>query len=76
MPTMEEEVEAENAEQEDDEGAVNFSIPLVVNITKSGGGGTLEFGITALPDEIHIDSLSIRKDNSEDELAYTGPDFE
>ncbi|KAK7845530.1 uncharacterized protein CFP56_009257 [Quercus suber] len=34
------------------------------------------FGITALPDEICIDSLSIKlPDASEDQLAYEGPDF-
>ncbi|KAJ9180660.1 hypothetical protein P3X46_008874 [Hevea brasiliensis] len=51
------------------------SIPLVVSISK-GNGLCLEFGITAYPDEITIDTLSLRNsEHSEDELACEGPDF-
>lgn len=41
-----------------------------------GNGLCLEFGVTALPDEISIDSLSVKQpEESEDQLAYEGPDF-
>ena len=73
--------EIEEGENDDDDDAGDVeansgsSIPLVVSITK-GSGLCLEFGITALPDEICIDSLSIKlPDTSEDQLAYEGPDF-
>ena len=71
--------EGENDDDDDDAGDVEAnsgsSIPLVVSITK-GSGLCLEFGITALPDEICIDSLLIKlPDTSEDQLAYEGPDF-
>lgn len=50
------------------------SLPLIVSITK-GKGQIVEFGITAYPDEITIDTLSIKdSESSEDKLAY-GPDF-
>lgn len=39
-------------------------------------GVSLEFGVTAFPDEISIDSLSIKQcEESEDQLAYEGPEF-
>ncbi|XP_061366064.1 uncharacterized protein At2g39795, mitochondrial-like [Gastrolobium bilobum] len=51
------------------------SIPLVVTIFK-GNGVCLEFGVTAFPDEISIDSLSIKQpEDSEDQLIYEGPEF-
>ncbi|KAG8501451.1 hypothetical protein CXB51_003780 [Gossypium anomalum] len=43
--------------------------------TEKPSGPSLEFNCTAYPDEITIDSLSVRNPNSEDELAYEGPDF-
>ncbi|KAH7553743.1 hypothetical protein JRO89_XS12G0050300 [Xanthoceras sorbifolium] len=53
-----------------------YTIPLVVSITR-GSGTCLEFGATASPDEIQIDSLSIKQpEASEDQIAYEGPDFE
>ncbi|EXB36721.1 Uncharacterized protein L484_016972 [Morus notabilis] len=64
-------------EDEDDgkDDAVNFSIPLVVSISK-GNGVQLEFGVTAFPDEITIDSLSIKQpDDSLERLLYEGPEF-
>ncbi|XP_020217695.1 uncharacterized protein At2g39795, mitochondrial [Cajanus cajan] len=66
-------------ENEDDEdGEKNdseSSIPLVVTVFK-GNGVSLEFGVTAFPDEISIDSLSIKQsEESEDQLAYEGPEF-
>ncbi|KAG7964895.1 hypothetical protein I3843_09G195000 [Carya illinoinensis] len=68
--------EEEAAEDDNDaEASVDSSIPLVVIITK-GNGLSLEFGVTALPDEICIDSLTVKQpEGSEDELAYEGPDF-
>ena len=76
MPQPDEIEEGENDDDTgDDEAKSGPSIPLVVSITK-GSGLCLEFGITALPDEICIDSLSIKlPDTSEDQLAYEGPDF-
>ncbi|KAK7339718.1 hypothetical protein VNO77_20399 [Canavalia gladiata] len=64
--------------EDDDDGEKNdseSSIPLVVSVFK-GNGVCLEFGVTAFPDEISIDSLSIKQPGeSEDELAYEGPEF-
>ncbi|XP_054784782.1 uncharacterized protein At2g39795, mitochondrial [Prosopis cineraria] len=69
----EDEDEDEGGDQE--ENRDESSIPLVVNISKRSGV-TLEFGITAFPDEISIDSLSIKQsEESEDQLAYEGPEF-
>ncbi|XP_028786522.1 uncharacterized protein At2g39795, mitochondrial-like isoform X2 [Neltuma alba] len=69
------------AEEDEDEGndeeekRDESSIPLVVNISKPNGV-TLEFGVTAFPDEISIESLSIKQsEESEDQLAYEGPEF-
>ncbi|CAK8541729.1 unnamed protein product [Lathyrus sativus] len=63
--------DADDNEKNDTES----SIPLVVTVFK-GNGVSLEFGLTAYPDEVLIDSLSIKKpDDSEDELAYEGPEF-
>ncbi|PIN07930.1 MAM33, mitochondrial matrix glycoprotein [Handroanthus impetiginosus] len=63
---------------DDDEGeerANQSSIPLVVRVSKKGGP-SLEFGCTAYPDEIAIDSLSVKDpESSEDQIAYEGPDF-
>ncbi|KAK7395236.1 hypothetical protein VNO78_15784 [Psophocarpus tetragonolobus] len=68
----------ENEDEEDGEKNDNTSessIPLVVSIFK-GNGVSLEFGVTAFPDEISIDSLSIKQsEDSEDQLAYEGPEF-
>lgn len=62
-------------EDEDEDSNKTSSIPLVVYISK-GNGMHLEFGVTAFPDEITIDSLSIKQPgDSEDQLAYEGPDF-
>lgn len=52
------------------------SLPLVVTVSKSSGT-SLEFICVAYPDEIAIDGLAVRKsENSEDEMAYRGPDFQ
>ncbi|GAB4827500.1 hypothetical protein Ancab_034383 [Ancistrocladus abbreviatus] len=60
---------------DDEERAVQSSIPLVVNISKKDRP-SLEFGCTAFPDEITIDSLSLKNPEiSDDQIAYEGPDF-
>ncbi|ESW12464.1 hypothetical protein PHAVU_008G115200 [Phaseolus vulgaris] len=66
----------ENEDNENDEkNESESSIPLVVSVFK-GNGVSLEFGVTAFPDEISIDSLSIKQsEESEDQLAYEGPEF-
>ncbi|KAM7494866.1 hypothetical protein LguiB_029475 [Lonicera macranthoides] len=68
--------EDENDNDDDDNEKANQScIPLVVRVSKKGGP-SLEFGCTAFPDEISIDSLSVKdQDSSEDQIAYEGPDF-
>lgn len=61
---------------EDGEKASQSSIPLVVNVSKKSGP-SLEFSCTAYPDEIAIDSLIVKQpENSEDQIAYEGPDFQ
>ncbi|XP_068643842.1 uncharacterized protein At2g39795, mitochondrial-like [Aristolochia californica] len=78
MPDL---VTGENDEDDDDDGDQNddnpnqSSIPLVVSISKSQGP-IMEFSVTAFPDEISIDGLSLKEqETSEDKLAYEGPDF-
>ena len=68
----------EDEDENDQESHAESSIPLVVSVSKSKGNGLcLEFGVTAFPDEISIDSLSIKQlDDSEDQLAYEGPEFQ
>ncbi|PON37366.1 Mitochondrial glycoprotein [Parasponia andersonii] len=60
---------------EDSEKSVQSSIPLVVNVSKKDGP-SLEFSVTAYPDEIAIEALSVKHpENSDDQIAYEGPDF-
>ncbi|XP_059666318.1 uncharacterized protein At2g39795, mitochondrial-like [Cornus florida] len=62
-------------DDDDDEKANQSSIPLVVTVAKAGGP-CLEFNCTAYPDEISIDSMSVKDpENSDDQIAYEGPDF-
>ena len=71
-----EDEEEDNAGENDEQTREESSIPLVVSISKDSGE-CLEFGVTAFPDEISIDHLSIKKpDGSEDQLAYEGPEFQ
>lgn len=59
----------------DDEKNNQSSVPLLVKVSKRWGP-CLEFTVTAFPDEISIDSLSVKDpDSSEDQIAYEGPDF-
>ncbi|OMO76599.1 Mitochondrial glycoprotein [Corchorus olitorius] len=69
--------ESEDKEDNDEEYEKpdKSSLPLVVMITKKDGP-SLEFSCTAMPDEISIDSLAIKYQESEDMLAYEGPDFQ
>lgn len=52
------------------------SIPLTVVVSK-GKGPSLEFSCAAYPDEVTIDSMSVRENRESDDemLAYEGPDF-
>ncbi|KAJ8423229.1 hypothetical protein Cgig2_027655 [Carnegiea gigantea] len=69
-----EEDEDDDAEN-DEEGAGNeSSVPLLVTVTKKNGP-SLEFDVTAVPDEIRINSLSLKNPETDDQLAYEGPDF-
>ncbi|KAF2296121.1 hypothetical protein GH714_036243 [Hevea brasiliensis] len=52
------------------------SIPLVVTVSKRSGN-SLEFHCVAYPDEIAIDSLSVKNlETQEDQVAYEGPNFQ
>ncbi|KAL7214850.1 hypothetical protein ACSBR1_027097 [Camellia fascicularis] len=64
-----------DADNDDAEKNNQSSIPLLVRVSKKSGP-CLEFECTAFPDEIAIDSLSVKDpENSEDQIAYEGPDF-
>ncbi|KAL3838450.1 hypothetical protein ACJIZ3_023041 [Penstemon smallii] len=70
-----EENDNDEGNDEDEEKGNQSSIPLVVRVSRKSGP-CLEFGCTAYPDEIAIDSLSVKDpENSEDQIAYEGPDF-
>lgn len=59
----------------DNEKGDQSKIPLVVSVSKKNGS-FLEFVCTAYPDEITIDTLSIKNPQlSEEQIAYEGPDF-
>jgi complement component 1 Q subcomponent-binding protein len=63
-------------DHDDGEKANQSSLPLVVSVSKKSAP-SLEFGCTAYPDEVVIDSLSVKRPEvSEDDVAYGGPDFE
>ncbi|XWS74922.1 hypothetical protein CRYUN_Cryun01aG0040100 [Craigia yunnanensis] len=70
----EQEGDEDDDDDDDSEKSSKSSIPLVVTVSKNGSP-SLEFSCTAFPDEIAIDSLTVRNTDSEDELAYEGPDF-
>ncbi|XP_020587157.1 uncharacterized protein At2g39795, mitochondrial-like [Phalaenopsis equestris] len=81
MPTVEDtddnDDEGEDEKRGEDEKIDQPTIPLTVNISK-GEDSNLEFCCTAYADQLVIDSLCIRrnKDESDDLLAYEGPDFD
>lgn len=67
----------DNDEGEDTEKANQSSLPLVVSISREIATCDLEFGVTAYPDEVRIDSLILRRrQHSLEELPYEGPLFE
>ncbi|XP_004490908.1 uncharacterized protein At2g39795, mitochondrial-like [Cicer arietinum] len=79
MPDL---VTGEEHDNEDDdkdnesEAATQSSIPLSVSVSKKGGP-SLEFSCVAYPDEIVIDSLSVKNpDISDGQIPYEGPDFQ
>ncbi|XP_015897155.2 uncharacterized protein At2g39795, mitochondrial [Ziziphus jujuba] len=75
MPNISAEDEGDEDAENDEDVSDQSSIPLVVSVSK-GSGLHLEFGVTAYPDEITIDSLSIKQpEGSEEQLAYEGPEF-
>ncbi|KAH9626299.1 hypothetical protein KSS87_021868 [Heliosperma pusillum] len=72
-----EEDEGEGDDDEDDENPrTDSSVPLLVTVTKKDGNAPyMEFDCTAFPDEIRINGLSLKNPETEDQLAYEGPDF-
>ncbi|CAA6669409.1 unnamed protein product [Spirodela intermedia] len=59
----------------DRQGSSQSCLPLLVTVSK-GDGTSLEFGCTAYPDEVCIDSMVVREARlADEELAYEGPDF-
>ncbi|XP_044974672.1 uncharacterized protein At2g39795, mitochondrial-like [Hordeum vulgare subsp. vulgare] len=65
-------------DQDDSEKPPKSTLPLTVTITKSSSGPSLEFTCTAYPDEILIDTLSVKQPSAnleEEDIAYEGPDF-
>ncbi|XP_027332936.1 uncharacterized protein At2g39795, mitochondrial-like [Abrus precatorius] len=66
----------EDKNSDEGESASQSSIPLSVSVSKKGGP-FLEFSCVAYPDEIVIDSLSVKNPElAEDQIAYEGPDFQ
>ncbi|XP_010256793.1 PREDICTED: uncharacterized protein At2g39795, mitochondrial-like [Nelumbo nucifera] len=75
LVTGEDEDDEDEDNDDDSERGTQSSIPLVVSVSK-GSGPYLEFGCTAYPDEISIDSLSVKEpETSEDHIPFDGPDF-
>lgn len=77
MPNLVTGDEDDDGDEDEDDGekANQASIPLVVTVSKRSGP-CLEFGVTAFPDEVAIDSMSVKEqDSSEDRIPYEGPDF-
>ncbi|RZC93587.1 hypothetical protein C5167_007626 [Papaver somniferum] len=70
--------EVDHEDDDQAEGGVSSpqsSVPLVVTVSK-GSGPTLEFSVMAYPDEISIDSMTVKQPNASGELIpYEGPDF-
>lgn len=67
------EFEIEKRNEVDGDG--KFCIPLTVNVSKGGGGPSLELECTAYPDEIEIDAVSLRSEGDCDGVSYEGPRF-
>ncbi|KAF6161139.1 hypothetical protein GIB67_007780 [Kingdonia uniflora] len=65
----------DDKDDDNSENSTQMSIPLVISVSKDSGQ-RLEFGVTAFPDEIQIESLTVKEANApEDEITYDGPDF-
>lgn len=84
MPSLvgagDEEAEDDDGEFDDEkrngeDGGGQFCIPMTVNVCKGGGGPSLEVGCTAYPDEIEIDTVSLRSDGDCEGVPYEGPRF-
>ncbi|KAL6570392.1 hypothetical protein OROMI_014906 [Orobanche minor] len=61
---------------DESERATQSSIPLSVSVSKKDGP-SLEFSYVAYPDEIVIDSLSVKNpDFSDEQILYDGPVFQ
>ncbi|XP_016167054.1 uncharacterized protein At2g39795, mitochondrial isoform X2 [Arachis ipaensis] len=78
MPDLVTGEENDDGRDDDDESerASQSSIPLSVSVYKKDGP-YLEFSCVAYPDEVVIDSLSVKNpEPSEDQIAYEGPDFQ
>ncbi|KAL9230158.1 hypothetical protein vseg_005545 [Gypsophila vaccaria] len=70
-----EEDEGEDGDDDEEPGSES-SVPLLVTIIKKDGNSPyLEFDCSAFPDEIRINSLSMKNPETDDQLAYEGPDF-
>lgn len=68
-------IEEDSDYEEEDEEVDKPLLYLTVSVSKKRGP-SLEFCCTSVPDEITIDSLTVK--NPEDpgeEMAYEGPDF-
>lgn len=76
LTTGEQEENDDDDADEDTEKSGQSSLPMVVTVSKKGGP-SLEFCVTAYPDEITIDSLSVKDPEiPEDRMAYEGPPFD
>ncbi|XP_061343559.1 uncharacterized protein At2g39795, mitochondrial-like [Gastrolobium bilobum] len=76
LVTGEENDDGNDDDDNESERASQSSIPLSVSVSKKGGP-FLEFSCVAYPDEIVIDTLSVKNpDLAEDQIPYEGPDFQ
>ncbi|WJX58763.1 hypothetical protein P8452_44182 [Trifolium repens] len=76
LVTGEEHDNEDNDNDNESERATQSSIPISVTVSKKDGP-SLQFSCVAYPDEIIIDSLSVKNpDVSDDQIPYEGPDFQ
>lgn len=76
LVTGEEHDHQDDDKDDESERATQSSIPLSVSVSKKDGP-SLEFSCVAYPDEIVIDSLSVKNpDFSDEQIPYDGPDFQ
>ncbi|XP_057523733.1 uncharacterized protein At2g39795, mitochondrial-like [Amaranthus tricolor] len=74
MPSLVTDEDEEESGNEDDEKSTASSVPLLVTVAKKNGP-SLEFDCIAYPDEISINNLALKNPESDEQLAYEGPDF-